>query len=323
MISIIVPVYNNSLFLDECVKSVVLQTYYDWELILVDDGSTDESGEICDSWSKKDVRIRTIHQINAGVSAARNRGILESKGDYLMFLDSDDSFYESSCLLKLLQRLQETKVDCVVFGFKQASGSIWAPPFEKVYSNRQQFLLDFSFWLQTELLSSSVNKLYKKKLLNQLFPEDMSYGEDLVFSLNYLKQCKRICFVPWPYYFHNNINDHSITHTFRKSQIYDIERWQTTILQFLDKGSESRSLYSKYIKDVMLWLKRFYASNDMGRKEKKTFLKQWYRQSYLKKVSPECRLSIVERFILWCLRWNLWLLPDTLLTIKYRLKQRT
>ena len=198
MISIIVPVYNNSLFLDECVKSVLSQTYYDWELILVDDGSTDDSGEICDSWTMKDDRIRTIHQINAGVSAARNRGILESKGDHLMFLDSDDSFYESSCLLKLLQRLQETKADCVVFGFKQASGSIWAPPFEKVYSNRQQFLLDFSFWLQTELLSSSVNKLYKKKLLNQIFPEDMSYGEDLVFSLNYLKQCKRICFVPWP-----------------------------------------------------------------------------------------------------------------------------
>ena len=322
MISIIVPVYNNSLFLDECVKSVLSQTYYDWELILVDDGSTDDSGEICDSWTMKDDRIRTIHQINAGVSAARNRGILESKGDYLMFLDSDDALHKETCFC-LINYQNDSHADCIVFGSKQVSGNLWIPEEEITYDSLADFKKDFEKILLSELLSPVWNKFYKRELIKSHFPKDMSFGEDLVFSLNYLKQCERICFVPWPYYFHNNLNDHSITHTFRKSQIYDIERWQTTILQFLDKGSESRSLYSKYIKDVMLWLKRFYASNEMGRKEKKNFLKQWYRQSYLKKLTPERRLPIVERFILWCLRWNLWLLPDTLLTIKYRLKQRT
>ena len=322
MISIIVPVYNNSLFLDECVKSVLSQTYYDWELILVDDGSTDDSGEICDSWTMKDDRIRTIHQINAGVSAARNRGILESKGDYLMFLDSDDALHKETCFC-LINYQNDSHADCIVFGSKQVSGNLWIPEEEITYDSLADFKKDFEKILLSELLSPVWNKFYKRELIKSHFPKDMSFGEDLVFSLNYLKQCERICFVPWPYYFHNNLNDHSITHTFRKSQIYDIERWQTTILQFLDKGSESRSLYSKYIKDVMLWLKRFYASNEMGRKEKKNFLKQWYRQSYLKKLTPERRLPIVEIFILWCLRWNLWLLADTLLTIKYRLKQRT
>lgn len=320
-ISIIVPVYNTEKFLHRCIDSILSQTFTDWELLLIDDGSTDGSGEICDCWAKKDARIRTIHQKNAGVSTARNKGILESKGHYLLFLDSDDSLQESCCF-RLFRCIQETNVDCVIFGFKQASGSIWAPPFERTYNSRQHFLFDFPFWLQTELLSSSVNKIYKKELVNKTFPADMSFGEDLVFCLNYLRQCEKICFMPWPLYLHNNLNEKSITHTFRKSQIRDIERWQTAILQFTDKGIECKSLYNKYMKDVTLWLKRFYASNEIKRKEKKDFLKDWYRHSHLKGIKFECRLPIVDRFILLCLRCNLWLLPDTLLSIKYRLKKK-
>lgn len=321
MISIIVPVYNNSLLLDECIQSVVSQTYYDWELILVDDGSTDGSGDICDCWTKKEDRIRTIHQMNAGVSAARNRGILESKGDFLMFLDSDDALHKETCFC-LINYQNDSHADCIVFGSKQVSGNLWIPEEEITYDSLADFKKDFEKILLSELLSPVWNKFYKRELIKSHFPKDMSFGEDLVFCLNYLKQCEKICFVPWPYYLHNNLNEQSLTHTFRKSQINDIERWQSAILQFMGKGNECRSLYNKYVKDVILWLKRFYASDEMGRKEKKSFLKQWYRNSHLKSVKPECILSVVDRFILSCLRWNLWLLPGTLLSVKYRMRQR-
>ncbi len=89
-ISVIIPVYNAGLYLDRCVNSVISQTFPDWELILVDDGSKDESGKICDEFAQKDDRIRVIHQENAGAGAARNNGITMAKGEYVVFVDADD-----------------------------------------------------------------------------------------------------------------------------------------------------------------------------------------------------------------------------------------
>jgi glycosyltransferase involved in cell wall biosynthesis len=89
-ISVIVPVYNTEKYLDRCVKSIINQTFSDFELILVDDGSPDYSGILCDKWSKKDSRIKVIHQQNAGAGAARNAGLAIATGDYINFVDSDD-----------------------------------------------------------------------------------------------------------------------------------------------------------------------------------------------------------------------------------------
>lgn len=90
MISVIVPVYNMEKYLDRCVESIVNQTYTNLEIFLVDDGSTDRSGEICDQWENKDSRIVSIHKKNGGLSDARNYGIISSHGEYISFIDSDD-----------------------------------------------------------------------------------------------------------------------------------------------------------------------------------------------------------------------------------------
>ena len=92
LISVIVPVYNVEKYLPECVESIISQTYGNLEIILVDDGSTDRSGKICDEFAEKDSRIVVIHQKNSGVSAARNRGLDVCKGDYISFVDSDDYY---------------------------------------------------------------------------------------------------------------------------------------------------------------------------------------------------------------------------------------
>ena len=115
MVSIIIPVYNTELFLDECIASVVQQSYKDLEIILVNDGSTDSSGTICDNWKEKDHRIKVIHTPNQGQSLARNTGIRESIGEFLYFLDSDDILHPSA-IEKMVKAITTTKTKIVVAG---------------------------------------------------------------------------------------------------------------------------------------------------------------------------------------------------------------
>ena len=112
-LSIIVPIYNVAPFLKQCIDSILLQTMNDFELILINDGSTDESGEICNNYSKMDRRIKVIHQINKGVSSARNTGIFIAQGDYIAFVDPDDTI-EPNMYEILTKSALKFKADLVV-----------------------------------------------------------------------------------------------------------------------------------------------------------------------------------------------------------------
>lgn len=114
--SIIVPVYNVEKYIDECVQSVIGQTFTDWELILIDDGSTDNSYEICRSYAENDIRIQAIHQDNVGASGARNKGMANAAGEYILFLDSDDFYNKDICLETISNKLDKTKSDILIFG---------------------------------------------------------------------------------------------------------------------------------------------------------------------------------------------------------------
>ena len=116
LISIIVPVYNVEKYLNECIDSIIAQTYSNIEIILVNDGSTDASGKICDEYEKKDSRIKVIHQDNAGLSAARNAGMAVATGEYLYFVDSDDYVDEKLCE-KCIERFDNCNAEVIVFGF--------------------------------------------------------------------------------------------------------------------------------------------------------------------------------------------------------------
>ena len=115
--TIVVPVYNVEKYLPECVSSVLCQSFEDYEIILVDDGSTDGSGKLCDQYAEKDSRIKVIHQSNQGQAAARNAGIKVAEGDYLLFFDADD-LYEQGDLLKEIAQATPG-ADAVVFNWKE------------------------------------------------------------------------------------------------------------------------------------------------------------------------------------------------------------
>ncbi|MBR2428227.1 MAG: glycosyltransferase family 2 protein, partial [Lentisphaeria bacterium] len=118
-ISVVIPVYNTGKFLDRCLESVVNQTYCSLEILLIDDGSTDESGALCDAWAKRDSRIRVIHKQNAGLGMARNTGIDNAKGKYICFFDSDD-FVDTGILAAAVETAEREHADITVFGLASA-----------------------------------------------------------------------------------------------------------------------------------------------------------------------------------------------------------
>ena len=120
MFSIVIPIYNTGAFLERCVRSILTQTYQKLEVILVDDGSTDQSAAICDAFALADVRVRVIHQMNLGQSAARNAGILAARGEYVGFLDSDDYWLRSDSLEKIAGLSDTDKQsDLLMFGYRK------------------------------------------------------------------------------------------------------------------------------------------------------------------------------------------------------------
>lgn len=127
--SVIVPVYNVEPYLTECIESVLAQNYPRFTLILVDDGSTDASGNICDAYAAKDVRIRCVHRKNGGAAAARNSGLTYVTGDYVLFLDSDDYWADAQMLEKLAARLERTQADVLSFNFIKIFGERRSVPY--------------------------------------------------------------------------------------------------------------------------------------------------------------------------------------------------
>lgn len=164
--SIIVPVYNVEKFLDTCVQSVISQSFADWELILVDDGSKDSSPKLCDRFSVSDNRIRTIHKKNGGASDSRNVGLDNAEGEYILFLDSDDFWNDNNALMMLNDKLCVTSADCLVFGctdFNMNTG-------EKIVSRNGYDLSIF-------------NKGIKKDALHYLMSNKLIPGGPTIFAV--------------------------------------------------------------------------------------------------------------------------------------------
>lgn len=187
-ISIIIPVYNVEKYLKRCLDSVINQTYKDLEIILIDDGSTDLSSEICDNYAKADNRIKVFHSENKGVSAARNKGLELASGQWIGFIDPDDwineDMYET-----LYTSAKKYKVNIAVCAYKSCKDYIsGATRFSK-----NDFLLlnaetSMKFMLVDDTYCGAIwNKLYKKDLLtNKKFKEGMIIGEDVLFNFNLL-----------------------------------------------------------------------------------------------------------------------------------------
>lgn len=195
IISIIVPVYKVERYLKECLNSIKCQTYSDWECILVDDGSPDGSGKICDEYASIDSRFRVIHRKNGGVSAARNTALVEAKGKYISFVDSDDYIYP--CYLEtLLNMLEKSGADVAQVGMEM----IFTTFKRKMNFVEKEVVMDRR-QLVVELIKNSVvpsylwNKMFRRDVISIPFPEGVNY-EDICAMTEWSRNICRVVFSP-------------------------------------------------------------------------------------------------------------------------------
>lgn len=200
-ISIIIPVYNASRYLRECMDSVLAQTFGDFEVLLVDDGSTDGSGEACDGYARQDGRIRVFHKENGGVSSARNLGLDHARGEWICFADADD-WLEPDCLETLMAHASP-KVDLVVADFAPFGNVFDTEPLPDRYYAPEEWGTFCANYLRIMALTTPWNKLFRAEVIrnNSLrFDTKMHFNEDYLFNQMFILQafrggrrCRRNC----------------------------------------------------------------------------------------------------------------------------------
>lgn len=254
-ISVIIPVYNVKPHLDNCIQSILKQDFADFECILVDDGSTDGSSEICDYWSRADSRIKVLHQNNQGVSSARNAGLKVATGEYISFIDSDD-WVGNHYLSDLISAIEQNDSDLSVTGMrlfgKEGSDAIQIAPATDATIKLTQNDLDlFVELMSSNLLFGSVVKLYKSSIITQhniRFDTNCDFGEDLKFNLNYLSHIATISTSSSSSYHYRQSNAHDTLSTKIRPNQFDIEydQWHL-LLNFFQSRNLLRHKAQEYL----------------------------------------------------------------------------
>lgn len=224
-VSVIVPVYNVSRFLPECIESVINQTYGDFELILVDDGSTDGSGIICDNYASKDNRIIVLHKTNGGLTSARNAGLSIASGEWIMHLDGDD-WIEPDMLLSLISQANSTgeSVDIVDAGFRMVwdDGRIIEVLNNYELTNKQALLTSYIGYAWTTVCGGIVKReLYEKYGLRS--PECVSYCEDFHLAVRLRYYANEVVTLNKCFYNYRQRNT-SLLHSYNEKQAQE-EQW--------------------------------------------------------------------------------------------------
>lgn len=219
MISVIVPVYNVEKYLQRCIDSIINQTYKDIEIILVDDGSTDKSGEICDDYAKSDARIKVIHKSNRGVSSARNEGLYTAKGKYIMFCDSDDYVDKNWCKI-LFDTINNNPYSFITSNYQNVGNNLQVQCEDKYINFETNY-----YQLFKDGVSPFVwNKIFDVNILKQyeiLFNEELEHGEDIVFTLEYLKHCEKCIFIKEVLYSYV-YNEQSLARKYTYDSLYHV-----------------------------------------------------------------------------------------------------
>ncbi len=195
LVSVIVPVYNTEKDLDRCVSSILSQTYRSIEVLLVDDGSTDKSGTICDEYAKSNDNVRVFHTSNHGAAHARNVGIQEARGEYITFVDSDD-YIDDEMIDALMNDMITNDSDLSISSLHEEKDS--NDFCISLNSNHEDQIL---FLSEKYLIFGPTQKMYKTAVAKQIrFPDEIKYGEDLLFNLEYLKRINRVSFISKNHY---------------------------------------------------------------------------------------------------------------------------
>jgi glycosyltransferase involved in cell wall biosynthesis len=258
LVSVITPVYNVKQYLNRCLESIITQTYKNLDVILIDDGSTDGSGDICDLYAEKDSRIRVIHKPYGGVSDARNCGLSAAKGELLSFVDSDD-WIDPDTFAPLVNHIIKTSADIVLCGFYRVKNPADPAGFKKELHFDSDMILT-----QTEALNYLIedvkikshlwNKLYKRHVFSGIvFPFGKLYEDVSVMHKVFLNAKKFSVFVAFKYYYY-----------YRKGSITKTHKLQADIEEFGAYHTRFNDLKNKTtINQEILFLRILHAAVDL------------------------------------------------------------
>ena len=238
IISIIVPVYKVEKYIGQCVESILSQTYTDFELILVDDGSPDRSGAICDAYAERDPRVRVIHKENGGVSSARNVGLDVAKGEYVTFVDSDD-WLSPSFLADAAEACWTQGLGLFMSGFIRVwqDGRTESSCTPREIGSAKAFLReeDYTQLLEANYIASPWAKLFCRDLIGDTrFPSDMRFGEDLTFVFALLEKQPRCLAVSTAYYCYR-ATENSLTSLYDEAKLRDVLQTYRVLLRFAER----------------------------------------------------------------------------------------
>lgn len=222
LISVIIPVYNIKEYLHRCIDSVITQTYGNLEILLIDDGSTDGSGLICDSYAEKDSRIKVLHKENGGVSSARNLGLQNAKGDYIGFVDGDDVI-ENEMFQRLLDNAKKYQCDisCCQMDTVDVNGRALTN-----YHTEQKILdvksIVYEYFTEgfiKEMMYSQCNKIFSRQCLSGLYFRPYRYGEDILFIFEALMNSNKVYYDEYIGYHYIHRENSAMTRTFSIDRI--------------------------------------------------------------------------------------------------------
>lgn len=245
LISVIIPVYNAEKYLSRCIESILGQTLQTFELILINDGSTDKSGEICNAYTSQDERIKVIHIDNNGPGNARNIGLQNANGEFIQFTDSDDTL-QPNYLEVLLYRMEQDHSDLVVCGSSiiKNNREIDRLTVDELKSIQYATSIElFMKLLDKGLAYSSWNKLYRKEVIEQhkiYFGTEFNLGEDALFNISYFKNSKKISFETSVFYEYHQ-NEGSLVHRYSHYK-FEIQSLLYNCLKRLLNGASSKDI---------------------------------------------------------------------------------
>ena len=319
-VSVIVPVYTVEKYLSRCVDSIINQTLKEIEIILVDDGSPDQSPQICDEYALKDQRIQVIHKQNGGLASARNTGLKVAQGDYIFFVDSDD-WLELDGLQLLYEKAIEYDVDFVRYrairtgwpGLEYNAPCMLEKPreIEGGFYDRKRIVNDiYPKLIATPQLTmgpivGAWGSLYKRKFLidnNLFFYEEVKFSEDLIFSANVVRKANSFYYFDKASVYHYFYNTTSISKSFRK------DRWESCkyLIQLFEKDFSNNSDYDFTLQlNYLRWFCIFLALNERryltDKKEKRDYCKKMVQSNSVKRTELKLKyydVSFKQKFLM-------------------------
>lgn len=309
-VSIIVPVYNVEKYLKEAIESIINQTYKNIEIILIDDGSTDKSGEICDYYASKDLRIKVIHKENGGLSETRNIGLDNATGKYLMFLDSDD-FMELNAVENMYNEIAEKQADYVIGNYINATeeGEKWDKPiFDlKKYTPFKLSITEYtnSFFIMN---SSVCNKIFNKKFIDNLglrFVIGLP-AEDAIFTTYCFMHAKNVYYVPYLIFNYRQRKGGSISSSCNTKYFDGINKAYKIIYENFKESNNLGYYRYFYSKSMNYIIYKFIDSNLLEIEDRKRILTEmkWFYELTEKLEVPTCQKA-VEKIIKQVINGNL------------------